>query len=100
MCSKDGKDSKTGSGDKCSSNVQLMEKFNGDWEVEVEVEVEVEWKRAKITLAVAYSIIAYCGGSVWGHEVFLVDLYGLQKYMWEVDTMNKEVCDDTITGTV
>ena len=52
----------------------LMILFDKEW-----LAVSDDWKRSEIASVALYCIIAFCG-SFRGHEVFLVDLYGLLKY--------------------
>jgi len=55
----------------------LMERLEEEWGMGGNLE-----DRALIASIGAYAIIAFCG-SFRGSEVFLTDLCGLRKYLWE-----------------
>ena len=52
----------------------LMKLFNDEW-----MKTPMSWDKSEIASVALYCIIAFCG-SFRGHEVFLVDLFGLLKY--------------------
>lgn len=52
----------------------MMKLFDDEW-----LRTPDGWDRSEIASVALYSIIAFCG-SFRGHEVFLVDLFGLTKY--------------------
>ena len=63
--------------------LQLLE------QIKQEIKISEGWERELLIMAGSYAAICYCG-SFRGHEVFLVDLDGLFKYMKEVEMSNKQ----------
>ena len=58
-------------------------------QIKKDIRMAIGWERDLLIMSGAYASVCYCG-SFRGHEVFLMDLEGLFRYMQEAEMSNKQ----------